>query len=116
MEVSQAWFMQTLDGRSFLIAINHRGTFVGLRSAVNYHKEPFYGIEITKKSGKLMELLGSITEKDVVKFAKVKWDIIKENECTEIHFIKSYSIMKTNGEKILSSNNLRFLFEAYDRV
>ncbi|MCK9578191.1 hypothetical protein M0R01_01700 [bacterium] len=112
-EVSQAWFLQTINGKSFLIITKRSGTWASLFAAIEC-KDSFCGINITEVNGNLDSLFEMITEDDVVTFENQKWERSFYSEFYgEINTLQSYTIKF--ADEIVESKNIRFLNEVYDR-
>lgn len=122
MKISQAWFIQTIDGKSYLIVINHSGTYVNLSIAIELNAT-FYGINITNEQGSFWDLVERITEKDSVTFKRSqcilsKCEIENCENCpkkdkwwSERKNTEYYTYIKN---EIIPPKKVRFLYEAYE--
>jgi hypothetical protein len=112
MDFTQAWHIDTMESRQYIIAINGTGIYCGIRAALDLHND-FYGVEITGKKGTQKDLLSSIGEHDRVYFKDVQkrregsWDSYEG----EYDVLESYVLTDMSGQKLFSMDEVRFFSE-----
>lgn len=110
MKISQGWYIETIDGRQFLVGINGIGIWVGLRAAIDY-KQKFYGIEITGKKGTEEDLLALISEENTVFFTNVKTET-RTSACNEEYEVMtSFELLDSVGKSLFEYGDVRFITE-----